>query len=71
VCVPRVTNFERTVSFRREKNEKMEQKQPRFTVGRLKERVVVSVVVKSEYKQAKSLSRSKCECSKILILLYV
>jgi len=28
VCVPRVTNFERTVSFRREKNEKMEQKQP-------------------------------------------
>ena len=40
-------------------------------VGRLKERVVVVVVVKSEYKQAKSLSRSKCECSKILILLYV
>jgi len=27
VCVPRVTNFERTVSCR-EKNEKMEQKQP-------------------------------------------
>jgi len=26
VCVPRVTNFERTVSFVREKNEKMEQK---------------------------------------------
>ena len=40
-------------------------------VGRLKERVVVVVVVKSEYKQAKSLSCSKCECSKILILLYV
>jgi len=71
VCVPRVTNFERTVSFFREKNEKMEQKQPHFKVGRLKERVVVSVVVKSEYKQAKSLSRSKCERSKILILLYI
>ena len=43
----------------------------RTLVGRLKERVVVSVVVKSEYKQAKSLSCSKCERSKILILLYI
>lgn len=32
VCVPRVTNFERTVSCR-EKNEKMEQKQPHFKSG--------------------------------------
>ena len=70
VCVPRVTNFERTVSCR-EKNEKMEQKHNHTVVGRVKERVVVVVVVKSEYTQAKSLSCSKCECSKILILRHV
>ena len=70
VCVPKVTKFERTVSCK-EKNEKMEQKHNHTVVGRVKERVVVVVVVKSEYTQAKSLSCSKCECSKILILRHV